>query len=158
MATHRAVADYDREAEAAELAELARTSVTQAALLEIGGLGIGAAVAALASAVWLDVTGLLAGLTFMALGLLVLPSRRRRANRELESKLAALRQKLVSNLTDQFEREMRRGAQRIEDTVAPFDRFVRSENSKLQKQHDALVELEAHISGLRYQLQESSAP
>jgi hypothetical protein len=64
----------------------------------------------------------------------------------------------VSNLTDQFEREMRRGAQRIEDTVAPFDRFVRSENSKLQKQHDALVELEAHISGLRYQLQESSAP
>lgn len=152
-ATQQSVASFDKEREAAEMAESARTAVAETALLEIGGLSIGAVVAALATATWVDVTGILAGVAFMALGFLVLPARRRRANRELESKLADLRQRLTRNLTDQFEREMRRSAQRVEDTVAPFDRFVRAERERLESQQDALVELEAHINGLRYQLQ-----
>ncbi len=135
------------------MAESARSAVAGAALLEIGGLSIGAIVAVTTTAVWLDVTGILAGLTIMALGILVFPARRRRANKELETKLADLRRKLVDGLTDQFEREMRRSTQRIEDTVAPFDRFVRSERDKLEQRQDTLVELEAHMSGLRHQLQ-----
>jgi multidrug efflux pump subunit AcrB len=71
---------------------------------------------------------------------------------ELEDKLAELRQKLMGSLTDQFDREMRRGTQRIEDTVAPFARFVRAEQDKIGAQRDQLVELEAHIVGLRAQL------
>jgi hypothetical protein len=154
-ATRQAVASFDREREAADLAESARSAVAGTALLEIGGLGIGAAVLATVSAVWIDVTGILAGLTFMTLGLLVLPARRRKANQELESKLAELRRKLVSNLTEQFNREMRRGAQRIEDTIAPFARFVRAEGGRLENQQETLVELEAHMTGLQAQLKNS---
>jgi hypothetical protein len=88
----------------------------------------------------------------MTLGLLVLPARRRKANQELESKLAELRRKLVGNLTEQFNREMRRGAQRIEDTIAPFARFVRAEGGRLESNQTTLVELEAHITGLQAQL------
>jgi hypothetical protein len=88
----------------------------------------------------------------MTLGLLVLPARRRKANQELEDKLAELRRKLVGNLTEQFNREMRRGAQRIEDTIAPFGRFVRSEGGRLEDHQTTLVELEAHIIGLQAQL------
>ena len=99
-----------------------------------------------------DVTGIVAGIAFATLGALILPARRRKAKRELEEKLAALRQKLVSSLTEQFTREMSRGAQRIEDTIAPFARFVRAENDKISAQRDELVELEAHISGLQAQL------
>ncbi|HEX6385872.1 MAG TPA: hypothetical protein VF177_14475, partial [Anaerolineae bacterium] len=55
-------------------------------------------------------------------------------------------------LTEQFEREMRRGSQRIEDTIAPFTRFVRAESDKITAQREALVELEAHIVGLQAQL------
>jgi hypothetical protein len=104
------------------------------------------------SAAWIDVTGILAGLTIMTLGLLVLPARRRKANQELESKLGELRRKLIGNLTEQFNREMRRGAQRIEDTIAPFARFVRAEGDRLEGNQDTLVELEAHITGLQAQL------
>jgi hypothetical protein len=153
LATHQAISGFDREKEAANLAESARSSVAGVAVLEIGGLGIGAAVAALATATWLDVTGIAFGITFMALGFLVLPARRRRAKKELEEKLGALRQKLMSNLTDQFNREMRRATQRVEDTVAPYDRFVRAENERLSKEQNTLVELETQITGLRYQLQ-----
>jgi ABC-type transport system involved in cytochrome bd biosynthesis fused ATPase/permease subunit len=121
--------------------------------LEVGGLTIGAAVAALASATWLDVTGIAFGVTFMTLGLLVLPARRRRANQELEAKLRKLRQTLMRDLTDQFQREMRRSTQRIEDVIAPYARFVRAERDKLEGQQETLSALNARLAGLRHQLQ-----
>jgi hypothetical protein len=99
------------------------------------------------------VTGVLAGATLMALGFLIIPARRRRANQELETKLGELRQELMSTLTEQFDREMRRSTQRIEDTIAPFARFVRSERDKIEQQRDQLADLEAHINNLRAQLQ-----
>jgi small GTP-binding protein len=157
-ATRQAVASYDKEKEASELAEAAQSAVAGAALLEIGGLGLGAAVVALISNAFWDATGILAGLTFMAVGLLVLPARRRAANKELEEKLSGLRQKLVGSLTDQFNREMRRGTQRVVDTVAPFTRFVRAEKAKYEQQQTTLEELEAHINGLRNVLDSATVP
>ncbi|UCG24314.1 MAG: dynamin family protein [Chloroflexota bacterium] len=151
--TRQAVASYDKEKEAADIAEAARASVASAALLEVGGLTVGAAIAVLATATWLDVTGIAFGITFMTLGLLVLPARRRRANHELETKLRTLRQTLMRDLTEQFEREMRRSTQRIEDVIAPYARFVRAERDRLEGQQTALGELESKITGLRLQLQ-----
>ncbi len=156
LATRQAIAGYDKEKEAAEMAEATRSAVAGVALLEIGGLGISAVIATLATATWLDVTGIAFGVTFMALGFLVLPARRRRANQELEAKLNDLRQRLMTNLSDRFNREMRRATQRVEDTVAPYARFVRAERDRLNGQKETLDELEAHITGLRYQLQPQS--
>jgi hypothetical protein len=148
-----AVASYDKKKEAADIAEAARTSVASAALLEVGGLTIGTAVAALATATWLDVTGIAFGVTFMTLGLLVLPARRRRANQELETKLRKLREMLMRDLTAQFEREMRRSTQRIEDVIAPYARFVRAEREKLEGRQGTLSEIKERILSLRHQLQ-----
>ncbi len=150
-ATHRAVESYDRRAEAAQMAEAARTAVVSTGLAGVG-VGLGVAIAAAAHLVWVDVTGILAGIAAAALGLLILPNRRRKAKQELAEKLEGLRQMLMSSLSEQFHREMRRGTQRIEDTVAPFGRFVRSENEKISSQRDELVELEAHVIGLQAQL------
>ncbi|HSG17096.1 MAG TPA: dynamin family protein [Anaerolineae bacterium] len=151
--TRQAVASYDKEKEAADIAEAARSSVASAALLEVGGLTVGAAIAVLATATWLDVTGVAFGVTFMTLGLLVLPARRRRANQELEAKLRKLRQTLMRDLTDQFEREMRRSTQRIDSVIAPYARFVRAERDRLEGQQTALEELQGQIAGLSHQLQ-----
>jgi len=74
----------------------------------------------------------------------------------LQEKLEELRLNLVNSLTEQFDREMRRSTQRIEETVAPFARFVRAETDKLKVQHDSLVEIEAHITGLQGQLNTKS--
>jgi hypothetical protein len=152
-ATQRAVETYDKDREAAELAEVARSAVIGTGLAgAAGAAGLGLAITGGLHLVFLDVTGIVAGIAFATLGALILPARRRKAKRELEEKLAALRQKLVGSLTEQFTREMSRGAQRIEDTIAPFARFVRAENDKISAQRDELVELEAHISGLQAQL------
>ncbi|MCP4360924.1 MAG: dynamin, partial [Chloroflexi bacterium] len=150
-ATERAVKTYDREREAEQIAEAARNAVVSTGLAGVG-VGLGVAIAAAAHLVWIDVTGILASVTAAALGLFILPSRRRKAKKELEEKLDDMRRRLVANLTDQFNREMRRGAQRIEDTIAPFARFVRAEDEKLSSQQETLVELEAHIIGLQAQL------
>ena len=153
--TRRAVESYDKEKEAAHIGEAARTAVVNTGLAGVG-VGIGAALAIAATASWVDITGIVAGLTAAAFGLFILPNRRRKAKIELGEKLTTLRANLVSELTEQFEREMRRSAQRVEDTIAPFARFVRSENDKLTEQYEQLNELEAHINGLRAQLQQSS--
>lgn len=152
LATRQAIESYDEEEEAAELAESARNAVVGTGLAGVG-VGVGVAIAAAVSVAWVDVTGVLASITALTLGLLILPVRRRRAKEELALKLAELRSKLMTALTEQFEREMRRSAQRVEDTVAPFARFVRGQSEKIEARHEKLVELEAHIVGIQRHLE-----
>ena len=147
-ATKRTVETFDKEKEAEELAQSARAAVVNTGLAGIG-LGLGVAVVIAAHTALLDFTGVFAGLTAAALGLLILPSRKRKAKQEFAAKLEDLRTSLVSSLTQQFEREMRRSTQRIEDTIAPFTRFVRAEEEKLSNQRDQLVELDTQINGLQ---------
>ncbi len=149
--TRLAVETYDNEQEAADLAEAARTAVVNTGLAGVG-VGIGVAIAAAAHVVWIDVTGISAAVLAAALGLLVLPTRKRKGKQQLQEKLEELRHNLINSLTEQFDREMRRSTQRIEETVAPFARFVRAETDKLTAQHDSLMEIEAHITGLQGQI------
>ncbi len=147
-ATRRAVDTFDKEKEAEELAHSARAAVVNTGLAGIG-VGLGVAVVVAAHTAFLDFTGIFAGVAAAALGLLILPARKRKAKQEFGEKLNELRTTLVSSLSSQFEREMRRSTQRIEDTIAPFTRFVRAEEEKLAAQQDQLVELEAQITGLQ---------
>ena len=151
VSTRQAIASYDKRVESAHLAEAARSAVVQTGV-GLGAVGLGTAIALGTTAAFLDVTGVLIGLVGAAMGLLILPARKRKAKQELAEKLAELRQRLVASLTEQFDREMRRSAQRIEDTIAPFARFVRSENDKISKQREGIEEIEAHIMGLKAQL------
>lgn len=151
-ATRRAVETYDRVKEATEIAEGARTAVVNTGIAGGLGIGLGAALVAILHTTFLDATGIFAGLVVVTFGLLILPTRRAQAKKDLSAKMATLRQNLLANLTDQFRREMRRGTQRIEDTLAPFSRFIRAEQDKINKQRDDLNELEAHIIGIQSQL------
>lgn len=150
-ATRQAVDMYDKEKEAEELAQSARTAVINTGLAGVG-LGLGVAVAAASHLLFLDVTGIAAGIAAATFGLLVIPARKRKAKREFEEKLADLRTTLVESLTTQFENEMRRSTRRLEDTIAPFTRFVRAEEEKLQSQRDRLQEIESRMAGLRAML------
>ncbi|HSH05416.1 MAG TPA: dynamin family protein [Anaerolineae bacterium] len=149
--TRQVVESYDRSKESAQLAAAARQGVVQTGIAGVG-MGIGVAVAAAASVAWIDVTGIVAGGAALLLGLFILPRQRRKAKEELSAKLSDLRQRLVDSLTYQFDREMRRGNQRIEDTVAPFGRFVRSQQERIEEQQETFGELEAHLIGLQRHL------
>ena len=150
--TRQTVATYDAEREAIELADGARDAVINTGLVGIGGVGIGAGIVLATQLAWLDVTGVLAGAATLIIGLLILPNRRNNAKSQLATKLAELRTKLVQGLTVQFEREMKRSDDRIQETLTPFSRFIRAEQQKINKQRTSFTELEAHIVGLKSQL------
>jgi len=138
-AARRTVDGYDQGAEATRMAESVQTAVAGAALMEVSALGLGAIVTALATTQLADITGLLAAGTLAVLGLLVLPTKRRKAKRELTAKIQDLRQRLIQSLTEQFEQELERSVHRIRDAVAPYTRFVRAERQRLEEVHDELT-------------------
>lgn len=146
--TRLAVATYDREEESRKLADLAREATV--GVLGIGGVGLGAGIALFAATAF-DITGILTGVASLTLGMLVLPARKRKARQELQDKLAELRSNLMGALNEQFSKEMQRGQRRLEDAVAPFSRFVRAEQEKINDQRGKFVEIEAHIVGLKSQ-------
>ncbi len=150
--TREAVNSYDQTREAAEVAASARQAVVNAGLAGVGA-SLGVIVAIIAHAAFLDFTGIIAGVAAAALGLLILPARKRKAKSEFSEKLTDLRTRLVTNLEQQFDHEMRRSTQRVEDTIAPFDRFVRSERDRLTRRQTALQSLSGEVSDLVRQLE-----
>ena len=147
-AARGAVERFDRDTEATRLAESVRKAVAGAALLEAGALGLGGifAIAAMTSAV--DVTGVLAAGTVAALGLVVLPARRRRAKAELRRSLAELRDRLMQALRGAFDSERASAERRLHEATGPYTRFVRSEAQRIDDQLDALGSRRAEVEGL----------
>jgi small GTP-binding protein len=150
--TQKTIRGYDKDREAERIVATAREAVVGLTASGVGA-GLGLALVVATTAPWIDFTGLLAGLSAVTLGLFVFPTRRRKAKKELTTAVESLRLDLVANLREQFDREMRRSVQRIEDIVSPFSRFVRSERAKIEEQRHTLIEQEAHLLGLQQQVQ-----
>ncbi len=148
-AARSAISGYDQSAEAKRMAESVRSAVTGTAAVEVGAIGLGTVITVLATTQLADVTGLLAAGTMAALGLFILPARRRRAKVELQQKILALREQLMSGLTDQFERETDRSVQRIQEAVQPYTRFVRAERERLTRRREELAELKGNLGRLK---------
>ena len=153
-AAQKAIDRYDRTAEARRLAESVRTSVAGIALLEVGALGLGAVITALATTTLVDVTGILAAGTMATLGLFILPARRRRAKQEFSEKIAELRTQLLATVTEQFDHEIERSLFRVREAIAPYTRFVRAERERLEEMHGQLEEADRELQLLKRRLEE----
>jgi small GTP-binding protein len=136
----RVVDTYDKQREAAAIADQARTAVTTAAAAGGAAVGLGTLVTLAASTAAADVTGILLASVVAALGFLVIPARRRKAKQEMQEKVSALRARLAEALRTEFERAQAQGRSRIDDAVAPYSRFVRAE---LERWTDARRSLSA---------------
>ena len=123
---------YNEDAESRRLADAMQSSALQTGLIQVGGLGLGAAMVAFLSGAALDATGILAGLTVAGLGFLVLPNRRRSAKRNLHEEMQRLRDGLAESLNGQFERELDRSAEKLNAAISPYTRFVKSEVGRLE--------------------------
>ena len=130
-AANTAVDSYDREREAAAMADGVRTAVAGAALAQAGAVGLGAVVAAVATTTAADVTGIVAAGTIAVLGMFVIPSKRKQAKAQLRARIERMRTELMTDLRAQFEREVDRSVRGVIDAVAPYTRFVRAEHEKL---------------------------
>lgn len=150
----RVVDTYDKEQEAQEIAEGAQTAVAATAAMGVGAVGLGTLVTILATTVAADVTGLLMASVVAAIGLFVIPARRRAAKNELREKLADLREKLVTTLRTQFEKEIERSLHRINEAIAPYTRFVRAERGKLQEAETELNTINDRLEQLKIRVEE----
>jgi small GTP-binding protein len=148
-AAQRAVEGFDRDAEATKMAESVRMAVAGAALAEAGAISLGAAVTALASTTFADVTGMLAAGAIAVIGLFVIPVRRRRAKHDLRAQISTLRERLMGSLTGQFEREVTQSVSRIREAVAPYSRFVRTERERLSGSADDLRGIQTALTTIR---------
>lgn len=153
-AAQRVVETYDVSVEARKLASNAQMAVAETAAAEVGAIGIGAIITALATTVAWDVTGILAGTAVAALGLFVIPARRQAAKKEMTERVAALRVQLINSLTTQFEKELNKSLQRINDAIAPYTRFVRAEQEKLEQTKAELTEARQMQGRLRAEIEE----
>ncbi len=143
---------YDENAEARRLANSLQGAVMQTGLIQVGGIGLGAAAVAFLSGAALDVTGVVAGLAVTGLGLLVLPRRRRVAKRNLHERMQELRDGLEDNLGAQFEDELRRATEKVNAAIRPYTRFVRSELGRLEELRDELARTQDEVERLAYEV------
>jgi small GTP-binding protein len=146
---------YDRERESEKLALSLQGAVAQTAAFEVGAVGIGAVVVAIASTRFLDVTGIIAGAILAGYGLFILPNRRRKAREEFREKTDALRGRLGEVVRRQFETELGRSIERMREAIAPYTRFVRSEHARMTRAGEELAAIDAEADALRAEI---SAP
>ena len=148
----RVVDTYDKQREAAAIADQARAAVTTAAAAGGAAVGLGTLVTLAASTAAADVTGIILASVVAALGFLVIPARRRKAKLEMQEKVSALRVKLAEALRSEFERAQEQGRARIDEAVAPYSRFVRAERERWTEAGGALASLRDRAGAFRDRL------
>ncbi|MGW8249376.1 MAG: dynamin family protein, partial [Anaerolineales bacterium] len=89
--TSRVVETFDKEREAATIAANAQNAVAALAATEVGAVGLGTLVAILATTAAADITGVLLASVMAALGLFIIPARRRQAKNEMREKIGQMR-------------------------------------------------------------------
>jgi len=151
-AAQETLAGYDKAREARRMADGARDAVTNTALLEVGAVGLGAAISLAASSTAMDITGLTAAGLMAAVGLFVLPRKRHKAKADLREKISDLRTRLRESLSAQLEKEVERSAGKIRETIIPYTRFVRGERSKLTERRRSFKDLAERSVALRNRL------
>jgi small GTP-binding protein len=153
----KVVDSYDRRREAQELADGARNAVATAAAVGAGALGLGTIVTVAATTAAADVTGIIMASVLAAIGFFVLPARRQKAKEEMRRKIADVRARLSKALRDQFEKEIRRSAERIRESMAPYSRFIRAEGDKLKTVDQELREIGAALASIRSRVERLAA-
>ncbi|WP_322820355.1 dynamin family protein [Chloroflexus sp.] len=131
QAAQNAIASYNRQTEAQQLAGEVQSSVAATAITGLSAVGLGATLVAVFHTVLLDVTGILAALTVAGLGLAILPAKRRQAKESLRKKIDEVRAQLRTELRQQIERESEHTLRQIRERNAPFVRFVRAQQEHL---------------------------
>lgn len=151
----RVVDSYDRVREADEIARRSQNAVAATAAIGAGAVGLGTLVAILATTMAADVTGILLAGVMAALGLFIIPTRRRNAKKEMREKVKTMREQLTESLTGHFNQEIERSLQDIRETITPYTRFVRLEHEKNTAAHNTLNAFLTDIINLSGEIESS---
>lgn len=129
----RRLEEFDTEVEARTIVESVRQALTQAFGVNVLAVGLGAVLMAVFTTAALDVTGVLTATLLALAGWLIIPARRRRLIRDLESKIAELSTDLSALLQTRLEEQIRRYEEQMLEVVQPYERFLTTEREKLER-------------------------
>ncbi|MEN6319938.1 MAG: dynamin family protein [Syntrophaceae bacterium] len=153
----RVVDGYDKSEESKAIAENARVAVAASAALGAGALGLGALVTALATTAVADVTGVIMAGVMATIGFFIIPAKRREGKTKFMEKIAGIRTQLIQTLRNQFEKEINRSIERIQEAIAPYTRFIRAEREKMQEMEGKYKQLKLEINQLKGKLESKNA-
>ena len=125
----KVVKTYDKHLRTEKIAMDAQNAVAASLAVEIGAVGLGTLITALATTMAADITGIVAASVVAVVGLFIIPAQRRKAKRDLHERMLDLRDGLVKSLEAEFEKEMKQSLERIEEAIAPYSRFIRAETA-----------------------------
>jgi hypothetical protein len=143
------VGSYNREAESRAIANDIQGAFATTALAEAGAIGLGTLVVTAVTGAAADVTGILLATLLAVGGFYVLPRKRRQAQRDFQARISGLRTRLKEALTRQVHTELEQSAGRINEAIAPYRRFVQSQQQQLNEARSELVATEDALLRLR---------
>ncbi len=149
----RVVDGYNREEEARKIANEVQGTFAATALAEVGAVGLGTVVVAMLTGAAADVTGVLLAAVLGVGGFYLIPRKRRQAKREFAARIDHLRSQLHEALEKQTHHEIRESADRINDTIAPYRRFVETQRAALSESHASFVAVEDSLLRLKSEIE-----
>jgi small GTP-binding protein len=147
------IGGYDREAESRAIANEVQGTFASTALAEAGALGLGTLVATVLTGAAADVTGILLATALAVGGFYLIPRKRRQATREFQRRIAELRTRLREGLTRQVHHEIAGSTDRVNQAIAPYRRFVESQQQRINEARGELVAAEDGLLRLRTEIE-----
>ena len=128
---------YDRKQQTKKFTQRVQMAVG----MELGMVSLGGVVAASL----MDVTGLAAFSIMSVLGLAILPTAKQTLKAQWRDSVTHLSDELNEALSNHLEAELERSVVMIRDSFAPFDRYVRSEQSNIAARSGKLTATLQHL-------------
>lgn len=147
---------YNREAESRSIANEIQGAFASTALAEAGAIGLGTIVVTVVTGAAADLTGILLAAALAVGGFYILPRKRRQAQRDFQRRIAQLRTQLKDALTRQVHLELEQSTGRINEAIAPYRRFVQTQQQQLNDARGELVATEDALLRLRAEVDKLS--
>jgi hypothetical protein len=151
----RRLGEFDTENEARQIVESVKQAVTTALGVNVLALGLGGILVAAFTTAALDVTGVLTATMFAIAGWLLIPARRRQLVKDFETKIEKLNEDLATLLRAKFEDQLTRYERQLLEVVAPYERFLETERTKLERGVEELRQAEREVAALEQRVVET---
>jgi small GTP-binding protein len=147
------IGGYDRERESRAIADEVQGAFATTALAEAGAIGLGTLVATVVTGAAADLTGILLATALAVGGFYVIPRKRRRAQADFRRRIEQLRTRLRDGLTRQVHHEVTQSTDRVNEAIAPYRRFVHSQQQRINEARGELVATEDALLRLRGEIE-----
>ena len=130
--TSEIINTFDRKKEATNIANSAQEAVAATAALGAGAIGIGTIITSLTTTLAIDISGVILAGALAIIGVIIIPSRRKKINKTLSVKIQELRFQIASTLKSQFSKEITNSKNNILNAFMPYFNFITAENENLR--------------------------